>query len=73
MSDLIERLRSRRRGGQDGTCLLAATEIERLREVIQRAVPAMQAYARANPVHHFGETPQDPNGVHAWLAGMGSN
>ena len=35
---------------------------------IEAALPAMREYARRNPVHHFGETPQDTNGVHAWLA-----
>lgn len=43
-------------------------EVERLRAEVAAALPAMREYARRNPVHHFGETPQDPNGVHAWLA-----
>jgi len=41
-------------------------EVSLLAEIAE-AVQAMRAYARANPIHHFGETPQDPNGVHAWL------
>lgn len=39
---------------------------------VKRAVPAMREYAAKNPIHHFGETPQDPNGVHAWLRDFGA-
>ena len=42
-------------------------EIARLQSEVAAALPAMREYARRNPVHHFGETPQDPNGAHAWL------
>lgn len=34
---------------------------------IEAALPAMREFARKNPVHHFGDGPQDPCGVHAWL------
>jgi hypothetical protein len=43
-----------------------------LRIAIARAVPAMHSYASKNPKHHFGETLQDPCGVHAWLAEFGA-
>ena len=36
-------------------------------DALDAAVPAMREYARLNPIHHSGETPQDPNGAHAWL------
>jgi hypothetical protein len=41
-------------------------------DAIETARPAMREYAAKNPMHHFGETPQDPNGVHAWLAKFGA-
>lgn len=39
---------------------------------VAAAVPAMREYARKNPRHHYGETWQDPNGVHAWLERNGA-
>jgi hypothetical protein len=31
------------------------------------ALPIVREYARKNPLHHFGECWQDPNGAHMWL------
>jgi hypothetical protein len=44
----------------------------RAERAIDAALPAMREFARKNPKHHFGETPQDPDGVHAWLAEFGA-
>ena len=43
-----------------------------LHALLHRALPALREYARANPRHHFGATPQDPNGVHALLVDLGA-
>ena len=44
-------------------------DVAAARAQIAAALPAMREYARLNPAHHnYGETPNDPNGVHAWLA-----
>ena len=53
---------------RDDVALYAAD----LHALLHRALPALREYARANPRHHFGETPQDPNGVHALLADLGA-
>lgn len=34
---------------------------------IEAAFGFARDYAHHNPIHHFGDGPQDPNGVHAWL------
>lgn len=42
-------------------------DVEALRVEVEAAMPAMQAYAAANPMHDYRGVTQDPNGVHAWL------
>lgn len=40
-------------------------------EQVERAIPAMRAYAAMNPLHNSPWKWQDPNGVHAWLSRNG--
>lgn len=43
-------------------------EVEALRAEVEAAMPAMQAYAAANPMNDYRGVTQDPNAVHAWLS-----
>lgn len=43
-------------------------ERDALRAEVERAIPAMRAYAATNPLHNSPWKWQDPNGVHAWLS-----
>lgn len=49
------------------TRYLAANVADRWRSGVMEALPAMRAYANANPPHYMGDARQDPHGVHAWL------
>lgn len=49
------------------TRYLAANVADHWRSGVVDALPAMRAYAKANPHHYMGDARQDPNGVHAWL------
>jgi len=61
---------ARLQGYRDMGKMAADAENERdaLRAEIDRAIPAMRAYAAKNPTHLTAFGMQDPNGVHAWLS-----